>query len=1217
METAKLPNFNRGGTTESSEFTPVKPRLGRFLDIYSPEHLNLTPKPHPRLVFNQLTNDNQNKLLTPETHLDINNKCRTVKAQQKFNNVWSNCSFEGNQSFPRLSRRVRPIKMDLETPTKLKPSVDLVRVDGPNGLRFNTSLAAGEVTGSPATSQTDRLQQYINPSKAVFTIEPNTSKILIVNNKACSLLGYSSGELCGMRFSDLLRKRSSKTFSLHEAEEADISEDGTIIVLSGKVVELLSKDGGTVQVSLWIRQLDNDGPCLVVAEPVICKNVVLTIDAESGIILSCDGDDAPMLFQAECPEKLIGLPVASLIPSIQIPAHDAPLAKNISKQKATGRTLDGGSFPLCLWISKPNSVDSKTWSSMKTTKEKPVFIVNVRVTHNVSGLLVVDESGVITACNQHFAMLTFGKPNSEVIGHHIEEVIQNFCRESDMVKMENRNRDMTLSVNNEDEDSASDTDEDSCGAFNGSQKSACTSLNVQPSMLSTREKSSSALCLDKSYSLVTHTPTPTQDMVSSLDVSALPDVTSAMSGISIEDENYCQSSISKSRSENILRSEQSNVKATPSKQVEKSDSIYYTSQHSQEVTPTGSSSRVRLNDPSLRLSFDSSKYKMKVNNVQNKEDRSSISLDFCDSNETSADFLTPINEMPPPGCEIEDLPKHNGNDESIESLSNDNDLETQTESAPRKKYDDEPPETPCAVRRVRAHITTSTPQRAPPDADARRDGTYRGLVLHKDGTTLNVVYTVSSMQLARGRVRCVWLGVRDEPAHKHTTLASSLASTEDNSLVMGNKSASSRPQSMSLLSQCGEEQITGEYNKHYVTLKQIGKGAYGCVKMAYRRSDRLLCVAKFIVKEKVGALFWSDAPDGRRVPLELSLLMTLDHPNIVSVIDVFENEKYFQMVMEKHGAGMDLFEFIERRPRLDEPLLSHIFRQIGHAVEYLHSLNILHRDIKDENVIIDNKFHVKLIDFGSATFMSKDTLFSTFYGTTEYCSPEVLAGNKYAGPELEMWSMGITLYVLTFFVNPFSDIEDTIQGPLTFPQVVSDDLEHLLRWMLCKEPAQRCTVAQLMEHAWLRQPVALAGYAFQDVVDCDRHEANPEMYYSGSLGSPRSASPVSLADPIAKERSNPSEVVARSGERPARDDVKRGSVALHALSERDRDRDAHSDNYSLRSSADILDISSKPVSDALTDISSDATGHAACDIDYDCDQYECDSWDECEQDSFS
>lgn len=194
--------------------------------------------------------------------------------------------------------------------------------------------------------------------------------------------------------------------------------------------------------------------------------------------------------------------------------------------------------------------------------------------------------------------------------------------------------------------------------------------------------------------MVTHTPTPTQDMVSSIstteqrnDISALPDITSGMSGISIEDENYCHSSISKSRSENILRSEQSNV-IKPVNPSEKSNSIYYTSQHSQEVTPTGNAPRIRLNDPSLRLSLDSSKYRSMKTNLpgQVNTDKSSLSLDFCDSNETSADFLTPINEMPPSGCEIEDLPKHNGN-ESIDSLSNDIDLETQTESAPRKKYD--------------------------------------------------------------------------------------------------------------------------------------------------------------------------------------------------------------------------------------------------------------------------------------------------------------------------------------------------------------------------------------------------------------------------------------------------------------------------------------------------------------------------------------------------
>lgn len=84
-----------------------------------------------------------------------------------------------------------------------------------------------------------------------------------------------------------------------------------------------------------------------------------------------------------------------------------------------------------------------------------MFLINYRyfwqVTYNVSGLLVVDDNGIITACNQHFAMLTFGKTNSEVNGHHIDEVIQNFCRESDRVKVHER---MTLSpVNHENNDS--------------------------------------------------------------------------------------------------------------------------------------------------------------------------------------------------------------------------------------------------------------------------------------------------------------------------------------------------------------------------------------------------------------------------------------------------------------------------------------------------------------------------------------------------------------------------------------------------------------------------------------------------------------------------------------------------------------------------------------------------------------------------------------------
>lgn len=125
------------------------------------------------------------------------------------------------------------------------------------------------------------------------------------------------------------------------------------------------------------------------------------------------------------------------------------------------------------------------------------------------------------------------------------------------------------------------------------------------------------------------------------------------------------------------------------------------------------------------------------------------------------------------------------------------------------------------------------------------------------------------------------------------------------------------------------------------------------------------------------------ADDKKEIPMEVYLLSTLKHPNIVTVLDVFENEKFYQLVMEKHGSGMDLFEFIDRRPIMDEQLRSYIFRQIVNAIDYLHSLKILHRDIKDENIIIDQYFHVKLIDFGSATIMEEGKLYSTFYGTTE------------------------------------------------------------------------------------------------------------------------------------------------------------------------------------------------------------------------------------------
>lgn len=395
------------------------------------------------------------------------------------------------------------------------------------------------------------------------------------------------------------------------------------------------------------------------------------------------------------------------------------------------------------------------------------------------------------------------------------------------------------------------------------------------------------------------------------------------------------------------------------------------------------------------------------------------------------------------------------------------------------------------------------------------DGSYKGEAIHIDGNVIDIIYTISCQTLPCGRkVFCVWISRdpdsddydeldEDEERHMNLTLTFNSGNSQvENSLgqsIQKNaaQNSNSRPNSLSLISQCEEEQVNGEFSQQYTTLKQIGRGAYGYVKMAYRNTDRLLVVAKFILKEKLCSQFMITTDDNKEMPMEIYLLTTVKHPNVVTVYDVFENEKFFQLVMEKHGSGMDLFEFIDRRPMMDEKLACFIFKQIAKAVDYLHSLKILHRDIKDENIIIDQTFHVKLIDFGSATFMQDGKLFSTFFGTTEYCSPEVLAGNKYAGPELEMWSLGVTLYVLIFFENPFLDIEETLRGDLRFLHHITPNLEILLTAMLDKNPRTRCTMKELMEDVWLNQDILSTNFNFMNIVRCEPYEAAPDKYYTG------------------------------------------------------------------------------------------------------------------------
>ncbi|XP_040423239.1 PAS domain-containing serine/threonine-protein kinase [Cygnus olor] len=400
---------------------------------------------------------------------------------------------------------------------------------------------------------------------------------------------------------------------------------------------------------------------------------------------------------------------------------------------------------------------------------------------------------------------------------------------------------------------------------------------------------------------------------------------------------------------------------------------------------------------------------------------------------------------------------------------------------------------------------TSTPVKqegrlnpAPPLNAEILEGSYTGNCCHRDGSQLSILFEVKRVELQDPAILfCVWV-VKDllqsqkEAVAKTQLLLSSLASSNQSIADLSAHSLGEAIRSTSLFenSRRAEElerlrACEGEYAKKYDTLNLIGKGSFGFVWTARDKKDHQEVVVKFIWKERVLEDCWVDDPDMGRVTQEISILLKLQHPSIIKVLDVLENEHFFQLVMEKHGSGLDLFTFIDNQPDLDEPLASYLFRQIVSAVGYLHCRNILHRDIKDENIVIAEDFTIKLVDFGSAAYLEPGKLFYTFCGTIEYCSPEVLSGQAYHGPELEMWSLGVTLYTLIFGENPFCELEEAMAAVLNPPQLVSKDLMNLIAGLLHPVPEQRMTLAMLLEDPWLKQPVNLGSYTWEEVYSAE------------------------------------------------------------------------------------------------------------------------------------
>ncbi|KAG5981295.1 hypothetical protein E4U55_003091 [Claviceps digitariae] len=258
----------------------------------------------------------------------------------------------------------------------------------------------------------------------------------------------------------------------------------------------------------------------------------------------------------------------------------------------------------------------------------------------------------------------------------------------------------------------------------------------------------------------------------------------------------------------------------------------------------------------------------------------------------------------------------------------------------------------------------------------------------------------------------------------------------------------------------------------YAIIEDMGQGAYGQVKLARSKTSGKKVVLKYVTKRRILVDTWTRDRKLGTVPLEIHVLDYLRkpefrHPNIVEMEGFFEDDVNYYIEMAPHGLpGMDLFDYIELRANMEEAECRSMFVQVAKAIHFLHTKAlVVHRDIKDENVILDGEGNIKLIDFGSAAYI-KSGPFDVFVGTIDYAAPEVLAGRPYGGKEQDVWALGILLYTIIYKENPFYSIDEIMDRDLRVPFTMSDESIDLVRRMLNRDVEDRLNIEQVVEHAW-------------------------------------------------------------------------------------------------------------------------------------------------------
>ena len=266
---------------------------------------------------------------------------------------------------------------------------------------------------------------------------------------------------------------------------------------------------------------------------------------------------------------------------------------------------------------------------------------------------------------------------------------------------------------------------------------------------------------------------------------------------------------------------------------------------------------------------------------------------------------------------------------------------------------------------------------------------------------------------------------------------------------------------------------------YYEMLDDLGEGIFGSVKLGVEKKTKERVAIKIIKKKK------AKPSDMELVRTEIDIMKLCHHPNVVHLLDHFENADYIFIVMEYIRGGRLTDYMKEKKFHFSEKRAAEIIYEIALGVKYLHKYGIIHRDLKPDNIMLtesNDKGHIKIMDFGLSKILGKKEKTSDGFGTLTFVSPEVLIRKPY-NKEIDIWSIGVILYLILSGDLPFDDEEDDEQkiaksivfNEVEFPSKKfgnkSKEVIELIKRCLTKEPKDRIKIDEIIKSDWIQSNI--------------------------------------------------------------------------------------------------------------------------------------------------